>query len=230
MARLRQLQPYHGTLWIAVLLLIAGCATITGGSEEVIRFESTPPGATVTAGGVEYTTPTSVPLSRGEEQVITIEKEGYKKVTVSLTRSFRGWATIGGNILWLLPGVVVDGMTGSWYEFDEKTVRVTLEPRFTTPGTQMPAAAPVLQPGAQTTYGVHFASYENVELAQQGWSEIWSKYSQLLTSVQPYIDLGSSAGGQPQYQLYGRGLTKAQAEGLCRNLQQRNEPCAVVSF
>ena len=85
-------------------------------------------------------------------------------------------------------------------------------------------------PRSPTTYSVHFASYESVDLAQQGWSEIWKAHRKILTGVQPFIDLRSLAGGQSQYDLYGRGLTKAQAEALCRNLQQRNEYCMVVNF
>ncbi len=96
--------------------------------------------------------------------------------------------------------------------------------------TRTRAAGPPIQAGALTNYGVHFASYENLDLAQQGWSEIWRKHWQMLTGVQPYIDYASLRGGQPQYRLYGRGLTKEQAEDLCWRLQLRNEPCAVISF
>ncbi len=118
---------YHGARWILLLLLVAGCSTLTGGTTEEVRIESTRSGARVTAEGVQYTTPATVTLSRGEVQVITVEKAGYKTARVRLDRNFRGWSTIGGNILWLLPGVIVDGITGSWYEFEDKTVRVTLE-------------------------------------------------------------------------------------------------------
>ncbi len=132
MASLPQFRPYHGTLWIVALLLIAGCATITGGTEEVIRIESTPSGAkvmiTVDDKEVEYTTPSDISLSRGEEHVLTVEKEGYKTATVELRRKFRGWTTIGGNIVWLLPGLLVDGLSGAWWEFEENTIRLTLEP------------------------------------------------------------------------------------------------------
>ncbi len=96
--------------------------------------------------------------------------------------------------------------------------------------TRPPSANRPIQAGALTNYGVYFSSYENLDSAQQGWAEIWRKHWQMLTGIQPYIDYGSVRGGLPQYRLYGKGLSKAQAEGLCRNLQQRNQHCAVVNF
>ncbi len=98
------------------------------------------------------------------------------------------------------------------------------------PYNRPPVAAPTFQRGAQTTYAVHFASYGNVELAQRGWSQIWSKHWRMLSGVQPYIDYGSFGGGQTRYHLFGKGLTKNQAEDLCWTLQLSNEYCAVVNF
>ncbi len=100
----------------------------------------------------------------------------------------------------------------------------------TTPDGRLPVATPVVQPRAPATYGVDFAQYENVDLAQRGWTIIWNKHWRILTGVQPYVAYGSLRGGQPRYHLFGRGLTGEQAERLCRNLQQRNEYCAVVEF
>ena len=100
----------------------------------------------------------------------------------------------------------------------------------TTPDGRLPVAAPVAQPRAMATYGVDFAQYENVDLAQRGWTNIWNKHWQILTGVQPYVVYGSLRGGQSRHHLFGRGLTREQAERLCRSLQQRNEYCAVVNF
>ena len=126
---------------------------------------------------------------------------------------------------------------GSWKSEEEEqtSLRRTDSPvrpvsSVTTPGNRMPVAAPVTQRGAQTTYVVHFASYENVELAQQGWSQIWNKHWQMLRGVQPSIDYVSFGGGQSRYHLFGKGLTKERAEDLCWNLQLRKEYCAVINF
>lgn len=102
------------TIVAAIALLSAsGCATISGGTSETVTINSVPPTAAITIdGGATYTTPASVSLSRKNDHTIAVEKDGYKKATVSLGREFRTGATIFGNILWLLPGVVVDGFSG----------------------------------------------------------------------------------------------------------------------
>ncbi len=100
----------------------------------------------------------------------------------------------------------------------------------TTRDDRLSVAAPVAQPRAPATYGVDFASYENADLAHRGWSQIRSKHGQILTGVQPYVAYGSLRGGQPRHHLFGKGLTREQAESLCSSLQQRNEYCAVVEF
>jgi len=126
----------HASASIALLafVFVSGCATISGGTSEVLDLKSTPSGAKATINdGREYTTPTSFEVSRGEKVKIVVEKAGYKPATVYLDRKFRGWAAIGGNILWLLPGVLVDGMTGSWWELNEKSIHVILEPLESAP-------------------------------------------------------------------------------------------------
>lgn len=117
------------TIVAAVALLSAsGCATISGGTSETVTINSVPPTAAITIdGGATYTTPASVSLSRKNDHTIAVEKDGYKKATVSLGREFRTGATIFGNILWLLPGVVVDGFSGGMWEFKDKSLIIPLE-------------------------------------------------------------------------------------------------------
>ena len=110
-------------------VVLSACATITGGTTQQVAIDSNPSGAKLTIEGVEYKTPALVSVGRAKSHPITIEKEGYEKKTLLLEGSFRGWATIGGNILWLLPGVVVDAVTGAMYEFKDDKVTVTLEPK-----------------------------------------------------------------------------------------------------
>lgn len=62
-------------------------------------------------------------------QNIHLESEGYKSTDMELDRKFNGGATILGNILWLLPGVVVDVYSGGAYEI--QPVNVTLNKAHT---------------------------------------------------------------------------------------------------
>ena len=94
------------------------------------------------------------------------------------------------------------------------------------------AAAPTFQPltPPAANYSVHFASYASADLAHRGWSRMWNRHAQMLAGIQPYIDHGSLGGGQSSYHLFGRGLTRQQADHICRSLRSRNESCTVVAF
>ena len=101
-------------------------------------------------------------------------------------------------------------------------------PAYGQPYGAAPAFQPLTPPAAN--YSVHFASYPSADLAQRGWSQIWNRHAQVLAGIQPYIDYGSLGGGQSGYQLFGRGLSKARADSICRSLRSRNENCTVVAF
>ena len=101
-------------------------------------------------------------------------------------------------------------------------------PTYGQPTAAAPAFQPLTPPAAN--YSVHFASYPSADLAQRGWSQIWNRHAQVLAGIQPYIDYGSLGGGQSGYQLFGRGLSREQADQICRSLRSRNESCAVVAF
>ncbi len=101
-------------------------------------------------------------------------------------------------------------------------------PTYAQPYAAAPAFQPLTPPAAN--YSVHFASYASADLAQRGWSRIWNRHAQVLAGIQPYIDYGSLGGGQSGYHLFGRGLSREQADQICRSLRQRNESCAVVAF
>ncbi len=115
---------------ITCAVALSGCATITGGSKEAITINSAPSGALVKVDGeMHYTTPTSIELPRGRDHYLVITKHGYEPADIKLTRSFRALPTIGGNILWLIPGVIVDGFTGGMWKFDRNHIDVTLIPK-----------------------------------------------------------------------------------------------------
>jgi len=114
----------------ASISVLSGCATISGGTSEVVEVNTTPTDAKITIDGQqEFKSPASISLARGKDHMIVIEKDGYKPATISTQREFRGMATVGGNILWLLPGVIVDGLSGAMYEFKDTTLTVALEPQ-----------------------------------------------------------------------------------------------------
>lgn len=90
---------------------------------------SEPSGATITVGG-EFTsrTPIALPLGRGKDYTIRIQKEGYESQTSTIKNSFTHWlqATLGNLWNWLIPGLIVDISSGGAYEFDQQLMNFEL--------------------------------------------------------------------------------------------------------
>jgi len=93
-----------------------------------MTFNSEPAGAKVTISGRQIgLTPTTTVLDRKKDQVLVIEKEGYKPVTMQLTTSLNSW--FWGNILiGGLIGSTTDGITGSMNEYAPSQYFVPLAP------------------------------------------------------------------------------------------------------
>jgi hypothetical protein len=120
--------------WKVVVVLITGiaflgCGTIIHGTRQDIKITSDPADAEATVGHIKVRTPATVSLSRLKDQVVTVEKVGYETATVELIRRFNGIATILGNILWLVPGVIVDVFAGGAWTLEPEMVGVKLAPK-----------------------------------------------------------------------------------------------------
>lgn len=108
--------------------MFSGCASIITGTDQTVTFNSEPDGATVTVSGLVIgKTPVTVPISKGKNQSLTFEKEGYKTYTTQLSTSFNGW--FWGNIIFGgLLGSTTDGVSGAIHEFSPDQYFVTLTP------------------------------------------------------------------------------------------------------
>lgn len=224
---------------VIVAALLGGCATIIEGSSDNIATGT--PGAdgarcTLTSPEATYhvTTPGTVTVEKTKHNIsVACQRDGYADGVATLPSEFEEWTI--ANILWLYAApiaVVVDWATGAIHDYPD-SISIPMErtrQRAAAQGTPMPGVVPVVRYPLQANYGVHFASYQDLDLAQRGWTDFWNKHWQLLSGVQPYIDVESPAAGVRQYGLYGWGLSKERAEGLCRNLRQQNEYCKVVYF
>ncbi len=113
------------------LLLLSGflfvnvnCATVMTGRNQELSIVSNPPGAIVTIGSSKQITPATFLLNRSQGiYVVKVEKEGYKSVEIILKRGTNGWAW--GNIVnGMLPGILVDLMTGSTGKFNPDEIYV----------------------------------------------------------------------------------------------------------
>ncbi len=103
---------------------------MVNGSKQTVTLMSEPPGATVTIGGeFTTTTPAALPLTRGKDYQVLFQKEGYKDKTVLLKSSFTKWlqAILGNVWNYILPGLLVDIISGGAYEFDQVLINAQLE-------------------------------------------------------------------------------------------------------
>jgi len=109
---------------ILVAFLMQGCGTIIYGTKQDLAIDTIPPGVSAKIGEQQCTTPCRLADVPRTEKRIYFEKDSQKK-EFRLTRDLNFFATIVGNILWLLPGVVVDVAFGG--AFDIKPVNVELD-------------------------------------------------------------------------------------------------------
>ncbi len=116
------------TLFLAMAFVVTGCGTVVHGSRQNVRVNSIPAGATATIDGVEQIqTPGTVSLSRTKDHVIAVEKKGCKKSQTQVEREFNAVPTILGNILWLIPGLIVDFLAGGAWTLQPENVDVSLQ-------------------------------------------------------------------------------------------------------
>ena len=112
--------------FVLALLTVTGCGTLVHGTRQNFSITTDPSGATAIYEGIRTRTPAVLSLQRGRDYVIMIEKEGYETEQVVVVRRFNGAATILGNILWPLPGIIVDLVAGGAWTLEPEGVDIKL--------------------------------------------------------------------------------------------------------
>ena len=129
-----------GVLSIALAAGVTGCATVIHGTNQQIRFESTPSGATAQVrataktGTQSVTTPGQLTLSRDSSYDVTFEKPAYLPAHAHVGQSASG-AVWGNILLGGIIGFIVDLSDGAAYNLEPETVSTTLvaDPAATPP-------------------------------------------------------------------------------------------------
>ena len=113
----------------SVLILFTGCASIVSGRHQSLTFSSSPDDALVTVDGKPLgKTPLSTQMERtGKDQIVTIQKEGYKPSTFQLKSTVNGWF-FGNLIFGGLFGMSTDSSTGALYAYSQDMYNVSLTP------------------------------------------------------------------------------------------------------
>jgi hypothetical protein len=122
---------------VAASVLLCGCATVTRGTRQTFRIDSTPTGAQVAmSNGESCVTPCKIKLKRRPGFTATFTKEGYQAQTVKVDSELHGGGVAAGAGNLLLGGVVgglVDGSNGSLNSLSPNPLQVTLVPNGSTP-------------------------------------------------------------------------------------------------
>ncbi len=112
---------------VTFVFMLSNCATIFKGEYRDVRINSEPDDTQVYING-EFMGRTPLKLELRPDEPLTIEfrREGYKTVVRQITNKIGvGWIVLD-VISGLIP-VLVDALTGAWYEFDQRYINVILE-------------------------------------------------------------------------------------------------------
>ena len=117
-------------MWLLVALvasvLVTGCSTIRHGKTQDLIVNTSPQGATATAGASSCETPCKLHLSRKSTE-ISIEKAGYDPIIVPLRKRLYFGAFVPGNLFngTFGLGMLIDSANGSHKEIVPVDVTLT---------------------------------------------------------------------------------------------------------
>jgi hypothetical protein len=107
---------------------LTGCATLMNGPQQQINIQTVPPGAECSLDRYRFVTPGVVMIPRDNAPVLTAvcELPGYNPVRITLRSRTSSW--FYGNVATgILPGIIVDGLTGGANIYEPNVVQVKLE-------------------------------------------------------------------------------------------------------
>ena len=134
----------------AACVLLSACATITRGTTQTFKIESTPSQADARLStGQTCVTPCEIRMKRKSDFVVTVSKEGYRTQEARVHGVVKGGggAAMAGNVIFGgLIGAGVDASNGSMMNLKPNPLQVTLVPvasaEQAAPAATAPAAAP----------------------------------------------------------------------------------------
>jgi hypothetical protein len=112
---------------IAFVFMLSNCATIFKGEYRKVRINSEPDEARVYINGVyQGRTPLKLELRPDESYTIEFRREGYK-TEVRHIKNKIGWGWVVLDVVCGVVPVLVDALTGAWYDLDQRYVNAILE-------------------------------------------------------------------------------------------------------
>ncbi len=111
-----------------LILMLSACSTVMNTTTQEVEIKTTPANAKILIDGRKFgTTPQTVNIERGRDHVIKLTLDGYDLYETQMTGkiSFWFWCNVLNGIL---PGMVIDMITGSMYSLYPDTINVELQP------------------------------------------------------------------------------------------------------
>lgn len=111
----------------AFILMLSNCATIFKGEYRDVRLHSEPEGAQVYVNGVfQGRTPVKLDLRPDQSYTIEFRRDGFK-TEVRHIKNQIGWGWVVLDVICGVVPVLVDALTGAWYDLDQRYVNAILE-------------------------------------------------------------------------------------------------------
>ena len=112
----------------AGLFILSSCSTVLNSTTQEILLKSQPPNANILVDGKKFgTSPQFVNIDRGSNHVVKFQLDGYDVYETQITRKISFW--FWGNALnAFIPGMLIDGFTGSMYTLLPDQIDVELTP------------------------------------------------------------------------------------------------------
>ena len=129
------MQRFRSVISLATMFALTACGTIIHGSHQNIMVQSSPAGAkveTLPASGT-FTTPTTLNLERKNSYTLNFTSPGYSPASFVVKNEISGGVLIGDILLGFV-GVIVDAVTGAWYNLSPETATVSMTKTGSGPG------------------------------------------------------------------------------------------------
>ena len=112
---------------ITFVFMLSNCATIFKGEYRDVRINSEPDDTQVYINGeFQGRTPLKLELRPDESYTIEFRRKGYKTEIRQIKNKIGvGWIVL--DVIFGVVPVLIDALTGAWYEFDQRYVNAILE-------------------------------------------------------------------------------------------------------
>jgi len=141
----------------AACVLLSACATVTRGTRQTFKIDSTPTEAKVELSiGETCITPCVLKLKRRPGFTATFTKDGFESQTVKIDSEIHGGGVAAGAGNLLAGGIIggiVDGSNGSLNSLSPNPLTVTLIPVGGAPAAATPAPAAAVAPAEPVSTG-----------------------------------------------------------------------------